>query len=186
MTRGIKILTIPIFSLFAYINKPDICFFPFKNKIRNTFVKKTIPAFLPELTESKKVFFQNSLKGEQRVLLIGGFGFSIQKMASYFKLDKYIATSKNKEIIIDGTIYPLTERICAEEVLLSGMVSKIIGYNSTVMIWAKMYFPNIEVLCFASSELNRQYGKYFEKFTREALNKIGVELLPENIELLEE
>ena len=177
--RGLKIktiLAIPYFYRYAFAHMPDCCFYPLYPQIRNPFVKTTLPASLPSLSQDKLTFLREKTQGERRPLLITGFGFNLQKMAKNLNLTKYIATSKHKEIIIDGICYPIDIRICAEEVLSSGLISSIIGYNSSVMAWAT-HLENIEIKCYESRELNKQYG-LFGYFSRKTLKKMGIKLLP--------
>lgn len=179
-SRKIKTwITLPLAKIYSVMNKPDRCYFPFYPSIANPFVKKTFQVSTPPLLDSKKTLLENILSGEKRTMLIGGFGYDIEKMANYLKLDKYIATSKGMEIIVDGEKYPLTERICAEEVLLSGYVHKIVSYNSSAVVWAKMIYPQMEIECYVATALNKQFGFLFNKLSIQALRKIGIEVLPE-------
>ena len=96
----------------------------------------------------------------------------------YLNIQEYIATSKNKEIIIDGKVIHLDDFICAEEVMLSGCVDEVIGYNSTAIGWA-LLIGNIKITCYESTALNRQYGFFNGSLTRKTLKKCGVRLLTE-------
>lgn len=168
---------IPMY-VYALTHKPDLCFYNLMPYVHNPFVKETVQAVLPKISESKRNFFQNIGGNKKRPLLISGFGYDLDKMVKYLNIQEYIATSKNKEIIIDGKVIPLNEFICAEEVMLSGCVDEVIGYNSTVMGWA-LLIGNIKVTCYESEALNRQYGFLNGSLTRKTLKKCGVRLLTE-------
>jgi hypothetical protein len=176
--------TLPFAKIYAVMNKPDRCYFPFYPSMTNPFVKKTFQPSKPPLIDSKGILLENIISGENRTLLIGGFGYDIEKMASYLNLDKYIATSKGMEIIVDGQIYPLSERICAEEVLLSGYVNKVVSYNSSAVVWAKILYPQMEIVCYMATALNKQYGFLFNKLSIRSLNNIGIKVLPECKQML--
>lgn len=114
---------------------------------------------------------------------MGGFGYDYKRMAESLGLTRYVATSKHKEIIIDGVVHPLDDFICAEEVLLSGVVDKIIGYNSTAICWAYR-IGGIEIETYEASALNRQYGFLFGSLSRKTLAKCGINLLAEKKDFL--
>lgn len=164
--------------LYALVHKPDLCFYNLMPYVYNPFVKKTIRAVLPKISESKMNFLQNIVGEKKRPLLISGFGYDLDKMVKYLNIQEYIATSKNKEIIIDGKVIHLDDFICAEEVMLSGCVDEVIGYNSTAIGWA-LLIGNIKITCYESTALNRQYGFFNGSLTRKTLKKCGVRLLTE-------
>lgn len=187
--RGAKLkswLTLPFAAMYALMHKPDKCYFPLYPYISNPFVKKTEPVLPPALLPEKFKAISDLTGGENRMLLLGGFGYDVVKMAAYLKIEKYIATSKGLEIIIDGKFHPLDQRICAEEVLLSGCVSSVTGYNGSTMAWAKLLYPDMAIDCYESLAFNRQYGPYFNKFSIRALNKLGIKVKPECKEMLTE
>lgn len=173
-------LTLPFAKIYAITHKPDKCYFPMFPEIRNSFVKETLPVLVPTLSKDKKQTILNLCKQECRPLLITGFGYDLEKMLSSLNLKKFIATSKNKEIIIDGNTIPLDYHICAEEVLLSGLVTEIIGYNSTAIVWAKKLYPDIPIHCFESLTLKKSYGFLYNILSKKSLQNIGINLLPEN------
>jgi hypothetical protein len=177
-------LTLPVAKLYAMFHRPDACYFPLYPPIKNTFVKKTYPAKQPPLIYSKAMQLKEITNGIRRPLLISGFGYSLEKMVKHLKLEQYIATSKHLEIIIDGKIIPLTERICAEEVLLSGYVSSIIGYNSSAMVWAKLLYPDMPIQCYKAKELDNLFGK-FNEYAKRALEKSGIDLQEECKEMVD-
>lgn len=168
---------IPMY-LYALTHKPDLCFYNLMPYVHNPFVKETVQAVLPKISEYKRNFLQNIVGDKKRPLLISGFGYSLDKMVKYLNIQEYIATSKNKEIIIDGKIIPLDEFICAEEVMLSGCIDEVIGYNSTAIGWA-LLIGNIKITCYESTALNRQYGFFNGSLTRKTLKKCGIYLLGE-------
>ncbi|MFD1294234.1 hypothetical protein ACFQ5N_10340 [Lutibacter holmesii] len=173
-------LTIPFAYVYALLHKPDICYFPFFNHMKNSFVKETKKISIPIIYNKNKEVLQLCFSdGVKRPLLISGFGFDLDKMVKSLNIEKYVATSKNKEIIVDGNTIPLEERICAEEVVLTRMVTNIIGYNSTAMVWAKIIDPQIKVECYTAKELNNNYGRLYALLSKKALKKIGVIQLPE-------
>lgn len=168
---------------YALTHKPDLCFYNLMPYVHNPFVKKTIQAFVPTISEAKRQFLQNIVGDKKRPLLISGFGYDLEKMVKSLNIHEYIATSKNREIIIDGEVIPLDEFICAEEVMLSGCVNEVIGYNSTAIGWA-LLIGNIKITCYESSELNRQYGTLNGFLTRNTLKKCGINLLLPNKAML--
>lgn len=168
---------IPMY-LYALMHKPDLCFYNLMPYVHNPFVKETVQAVLPKISEYKRNFLQNIVGDKKRPLLVSGFGYDLDKMVKYLNIQEYIATSKNKEIIIDGKIIPLDEFICAEEVMLSGCIDEVIGYNSTAIGWA-LLIGNIKIACYESTALNRQYGFFNGSLTRKTLKKCGICLLGE-------
>jgi hypothetical protein len=180
-----QFIKVPFRALYAITHKPDICFYPLFPNMKNVFVKQTLPVILPVLTMNKRQQILQITNGEKRPLLIGGFKFNVEKMAKYLKIDKYIATSKLMEIIVDGVKVPLNERICAEEVLMSGCVSAVYGYPSTVFAWLKHYCPEVETKCFWCNGLDHRYG-FYNRFAKQSLRKIGIEMEKEPQEILDE
>lgn len=186
--RGNKLktwLTLPFAKLYAVKHVPDICYFPLASYLSNPFVKKTLPVVVPALSNAKQEVLASLMGGEKRVLLIGGFGYDVKKMASELSLDKYIATSKGIEIIVDGIVYPLSQRICAEEVLLSGMVAGIAGYTSSAIVWGKLLYPSMNIECFKAEHFDRQYGPFYSFLAARSLKKMGITVKPENKRMLE-
>lgn len=178
-----QICIMPFAYFYAMTHKPDICFYNMYPNVSNPFVKKTSLAEIPQISQSKRKEIIALTNGEKRTLLLGGFGYDYERMAKSLGLTRYVATSKHKEIIIDGIIYPLEDFICAEEVLLSGIVDKIIGYNSSAVCWAyRIEHVNIET--YESSALNRQFGFLFGHYSRKAFGKCGINLLPEKREFI--
>ena len=169
-------IILPFFYFYSQTHKPDFCFYNMAPNVKIPFVKKTIQAFIPKVEEKKKRYLQELTKGEKRPLLIAGFGYDINRMAAYLKVDKYIATSKMREIIIDGERIPLDYYICAEEVLLSDCSDRIIGYNSTAICWAYR-IGGIDITCYESPGLNVICG-FYGTFTRRTMKKCGLALLP--------
>lgn len=178
-----QIAIMPFFYFYSASHKPDVCFYNMAPKVKNPFVKKTIQAFIPKVDEAKKQYLQELTKGEKRPLLIAGFGYGLDKMVEYLKIDKYIATSKDREIIIDGKRIPLDYYICAEEVLLSDCSNRIIGYDSTAICWAYR-IGGIEITCYEASALNEQYGFMNGILTRRTMKRCGLTLLPECKEMI--
>lgn len=177
-----QFISLPLMYVYAVTHKPDYCFYNMFPAVKNKFVKKTLRAYLPSV-ESKKDYVKGLTGEEKRPLLIGGFGYDVIMMSQYLGLSKYIATSKNKEIIIDGKTYPLDRYICAEEVMLSGCTDAIIGYNSTAICWA-ILMGSINIDCYESNELNNQYGFLFGKLSRKTLKKCGVDLKSECTQMI--
>lgn len=186
MDKAKSFLSILYFVPFALKNKPDICYYPLCPKVRNPFVRNNCIAQMPTLSNYKKEFFEKTCGNTKRKLLIAGSGYDIQKMVLFYNIDKYIATSKRKEIIIDGIRYDLQERICAEEVLASGKIDAICGYNSSVMAWAKTHFPNIAIDCFEAKMLNKQYGFLYGYLCKKIASKLGFSIQNECKEMLQE
>ena len=179
-----QLCIMPFAYHYANTHKPDICYYNMYPAVKNEFVRTTKQAHLPKVNTKKKAFLLDKINGEKRTLLIAGFGYNLQNMVKYLNLNKYIATSKDREIIIDGIRYPLDDYICAEEVLLSGCVDSIIGYNSTAMCWAYL-IGNIKITCYETKRLSYQYGFLNGYLTRKTLKKCGIELLPECKEMLD-
>lgn len=179
-----QLISMPIMYFFAKRHEPDICFYNMADYLPNPFVKTTIKAAVPVCDNRKKTFLKSLVGEEKRPLLISGFGYNLEKMVKHLTVEKYIATSKDKEIIIDGKVYPLDEFICAEEVLLSGYVNRIIGYNSTAMCWAMM-LGNIEIECYESRKLSELYGFLNGYLSRKTLKKCNVVMLPECKEMVD-
>jgi hypothetical protein len=177
-------LTLPLAKIYAMTHKPDICYFPLYPKIRNPFVKKTFQVKRPPLMNSKAEVLKNITNEIKRPLLISGCGYNMERMAKCLNIEHYIATSKNLEIVVDGKVIPLTERICAEEVLLSGYVSSVTGYSSSAMIWAKFLYPDMPIQCYKATRLDHHFGK-FNRYAKRALKKIGIDLKDENREMLD-
>lgn len=169
-------ITLPFMKLFAMINSPSLCYYPLYPLIQNPFVKKNKPIHIPKLTNSKRLLI-NKLLGEdsdKRTLIIGGFGYDPVKMANFLKIQKYIATTKGPQIIIDGITYPLEERICAEEVLLSGKIEKIISYTSSAVVWGKLLDSRILIECYLSNVFKEAYGPFYNLYAKKVLAKIGI------------
>lgn len=186
--RGKKVsswLTWPYFYLFAQRNKPNSCYFPLAKWQINSFVQQTKEVVIPSLSAKKRSFLDEMTKGKKRVLLLGGFGYDIVNMAKYLCLDEFIATSKGKEIIVDGISHPVDERICAEEVLLSGLVCKVVGYESTVMVWAKLIDESIEIECFTSQALANNYGFFYNWLAKKTLGRLGINVQAECKDMLQ-
>lgn len=178
-----QLISLPVMYLYAIAHKPDFCFYNMYPAVKNTFVKKTLQAYVPTIEEEKKKLLNKLTDGEQRPLLVSGFGYDVDRMSNHLGLSKYIATSKNKEIIVDGEVYHLDRYICAEDVMISGCVNKIIAYNSTAVCWA-ILIGNIAIDCYESCALNTKYGFLFGMLSRKALRKCGVELKQECVHMI--
>lgn len=172
-----QLLIAPFAYIYALLHKPDVCFYNMWPMVKNPFVKKTEKAVIPQISQKKKEDIIALTNGEKRTLLLGGSGYDYKRMALSLNLTRYISTSKHKEIIIDGIIHPLDDFICAEEVLLSGVTNKIIGYNSTAICWAYR-IGDIDIETYESTDLNRVHGLY-GYFSRKTLKKCGIKLLQE-------
>lgn len=180
-----QLISLPIMYVYANRHKPDICYYNLYPHVVNPFVRETRQAEIPSLDPAKKHFLKEKAMGEKRPLIISGFGYDLKKMVKCLNVDKYIATSKGREIIIDGINYPLDYYICAEEVLLSGCVDSIIGYNGTAVCWAKL-IGNVRITCYEAKKLCHQYGFMYGCLTRRAFKKCGLKLLPERKDMLSE
>jgi hypothetical protein len=179
-----QVCVMPYMYWYALRHQPDICYYNMYPKVSNPFVRTTIQAAIPELNPEKKQFILQHAPGDKRPLLISGFGYNLQKMVAHLGVTRYIATSKDKEIIIDGRVIPLDDFICAEEVLLSGCVNEIIGYDSTAMCWAYL-LNNVKITCYEAKKLSEQYGFLNGYLTRRTMKKCGLTLLPQCQEMVD-
>lgn len=174
-----SLLSLPYFKIRALRCMPDGCFFPCAPEIHNPFVKKTHQTSMPPLGSEQQNRIIELLGGKARPILIGGFGYDNGKMARHLGLSSYVATSKSREIIVDGVHIPLETHLCAEEILLAGVVSKVVSYTSTAVVWAKRWYPDLEISCYRASALDRKYGPIFSLLAARALRKMGVTVQPE-------
>lgn len=177
-------LSLPFFKLYALANKPDRCYFPLYPIFKNPFVKETLATHKPIIKKGKIEFLNDILKNEKRIMLIGGFGYDVSKMAQELGIQKFIATSKHKEIIVDGETIQLQERICAEEIMFGGYVSKIVAYTTSAVVWAKMFCPEIEIDCYEAKQFNVQFGPFYNKYAISSLSKLQITVKPENKNML--
>lgn len=167
-------LALPALVLYDFLNKPEIGYFPY-SKIKNPFVKSSFPASIPPLSPYKQKLIEELTGGKKRPLIVSGWGYNLENMVDQLGLTEYIATSKGLELVVDGQKIPINERICSEEVLLSGYVSYVVGYNSATMVWAKYIYPNISIDCYESLVLNKLCGK-FGTYSKKTFEKIGIEV----------
>lgn len=167
-------LALPIYKIMSLRNLADECFYPCAPEVQNPFARITRYASRPPLAEDLFTKLSSLLKGEKRPLLIGGFGYDCCKMADHLGLTRYVATSKMKEIIIDGERIPLDSHICAEEVLLTSRISQLISYTSSVVVWAKRWFPQMPIQCYQSSMMSKMYGPLFTPLASRTLRRMGV------------
>lgn len=167
-------ISIPYFKYRALFCMPDECFSPCAPEIRNPFVKTTHETLRPPLSRVQKSRILNLLGEKSRPLLLGGFGYDIEKMANHLGISTYVATTKSRGIIVDGVHIPLEMHLCAEEILMSGLVTKLVSYTSTAVVWAKRWYPELEISCYRARALDRQYGPIFSFLAAKALLKMGV------------
>lgn len=179
-----QIISLPYMIFYSYIHRPDICFYELEPNVHNKFVKSSVVPALPKLSEDKVEFLKKMTNGDKRTLIVGGFGYKVQNIARAYKLSHYIATSKNKEIIIDGRVIALDYFICAEEVLLSGVVDRIIGYNSTAICWAN-FIGKINIICYDAKMQSEIAGHYFSYFSRKTLKKCKIIMLSQDDNLID-
>jgi hypothetical protein len=173
-------LSSPLAVMYARMNKPDLCFFPMMPEIANPFVKDSRQASIPPLANEKLYHLKSIITDEPRTLLISGFGYDHFNMASASGCKRWIATSKNKEIFIDGNRVELPYHVTAEEVLMLKRPPRLISYTGTAVVWAKRIYPGLDIECYKASGLDYQYGSLYSVMASRSLNKIGIKVLPEN------
>ncbi|MFD2276212.1 hypothetical protein ACFSQZ_07015 [Rubritalea spongiae] len=166
--------------LYALLHKPDENYYPLAEYLANPFVKRTRSVTRPVLGVAKREVLDSYAGTEKRPLLIGGFGYSAEKMAKELGISSFWATSKNREIIVDGIAHATDIQISAEDVLLSGWVSEVVSYESTVVCWARCLEPEIKVSCYSAPALSKVFGPIYRILAARTLSKIGVTVLPEN------
>lgn len=159
----------------AYRNVPELCYFELAPELRNRYVRRTEPVVLPELPASRREWIEANLTGPKRTLLLPGAGYDLQKMVAALGLTRYVATSKARELHLDGQTLPLEWHLCAEEVILAGCVDRVVGYPSLAFGWARRL--GIEKLeCYDSADMSKALGLGYGFWVRRALRSLGVEV----------
>jgi len=152
--------------------------------VTNTFVRESLPVSIPPLVEAKSTLLRELLGDRARPLVVGGFGYDASRMASALKESHYVATSKAKEIIVDGKQIPLPFHISAEEVMLAERPSRLVCYAGTVPVWAKCIHPELKIDCYRSSAMEKSFGSLYTVYARKTLKQIGIDIQPEQKEML--
>lgn len=184
--RGLNLKNVcllPFTIIFALLNRPGVCFFPLMPVLKNDFVKETKTPHMPILINEKKILLDNLLGDKKRTLIVDGFGYCHLNMAKHLGLNSYVASSKAKELIVDGKIISIPVRISAEEILLHGLITDVVSYNSSTLAWIKFINPNMPIKAFISKELDLKYGSY-TYYSRRVFNKMEIDLFPENTSML--
>lgn len=136
----------------------------------NCFSKQTLP-----ITYEKKISEKMDFIKKSKTLIVPGWGMTVQDLANYFNVsNNYCATSKDKEIFVDGSCQKLTNYITGEDVIDSSSIETVVGTPSTVLIYAKTKHPNLNVHCVLTGELNKTYGLFYEYFYVKLGKKVGV------------
>lgn len=185
--RGKKLksyISLPYAKLYSMLNKADVCYFQAYPRFKNPFAKETHPMLVPPLVSSKNELLKDLIGDKKRPLILGGFGYDVFKMAAKLGIEEYIASSKGPEIIIDGKVHPLKELVSAEEILLSRNVSKIIGYTSNVILWAKLITPDMPITCYAVTGLNKFASPFFGWYAKKTFKRYGIIVKPEDKDML--
>lgn len=170
--------------IYAFFHRPDFCYFPCMPNLPNPFVCKSLEPLKPPLPKAKEKLLRQLLGSEHRPLVIAGFGYDAIKMAESRGWDKFIATSKNKEIIIDGVYHPTPFFVTAEDILLFDSPTELLSYTSSAVVWARRWYPDLKIDCYHASKLNQQYGFLCTRLIRRTLAKLKIKVLAEDPYLL--
>lgn len=170
-TKGLFSFLKGMYIYFEYKKaKADVTFFAlYPNKC--CFSKETLP-----LTELKTNYPENIKHiADCDTLIVPGWGMETNDLVAFFDInEKYCASSKELSININGTHRKLEHYITAEDIINYGTIKRIIGTPSTALIFAKSKYPEIQVDCVLTGELNKTYGLFYEREYIKLGKKIGV------------
>jgi hypothetical protein len=171
----VKIVPLAITYFFF---RPDQCFYPLFPYRINPLVKKTFHASFPVYDASYINYIRSLIPIYSDTLIIGGFGIDAHALAVYHGKEKtYVATSKHKEIFVNGKLITLPSHLSAEDVLAAHNFSVIISYESSVLCWAKIIRPNAEVICYRADGL-KCYSPFINIYAKSVLNALGISVKP--------
>lgn len=152
----------------------DLCFSAIYPK-KNTFSKLTLPAAnFP--TSKRRVEIIQKLQRERsaKTFIVAGYGMSANSLASRCAVENYVATTKSKQLVCNDQVIETGCCFCAEEIISVLEPAMIVGAPSTVLIWAKLNFPAIEVICIEPEEGDHPYPSAFFKLFRIHARSAGV------------
>lgn len=152
----------------------DFSFFPFY-PLNSFLARTTFPSAPPRIHRTKSEFLKNYLD-DSRPLLVGLEELSAGAMAEKLGIKRYLATCKEKNLIVDGRSIELPFYLCAEEVLASLNPLFTIGYASNAVVMAKKIHPERPV-CLLTGILDKCGFPYYEKIFARLAAGMGVVVL---------
>lgn len=184
---GAKVKSFPSFikatiSYFEYRKaKANFCFFQL-HPLKCCFSENTLPlvevgVYADVYSEHMRVIETENIN----TLVVPGWGETVESLIELFPETKsYCATSKDKQINVNGNWQKIDHFITAEDVLKTGKIKKVIGTASTAVLFAKIFDPTIECFVVLNGFLNKQFGRYFERHYRILGEKIGIKFIFKN------
>jgi hypothetical protein len=172
-------LTLNPFSLVkcvrALIKTPrcraDISFYPFF-PLKSAFARVTLPAAPQRISRQKIDALAGLIHGE-RPCLVGLSLLSAETIAKKLGIRQYVATTKQKKLIVDGHHHDLPFYLCTEEVLACMKPSFTIGYASNAVVMAKILHAD-RPTALVTGILNFRPTIFYETYFARVASSIGV------------
>lgn len=155
--------------------KADICFFPFSPTYQSCFAKQSLAVNPISLDQNKKALISKIIKeNDPEYLFIGGYEYTPEYLAGLYKTDKFIATSKEKVIIINGEKKPIDLFICAEDVLSVFKPKAVVGCASDAVLSAKLLYPDIPCYALESTGATNSWGTLYNQIYKKQTQNADV------------
>lgn len=159
--------------------RADICFFPFAPIYESCFSRKSLPAGRIHLSPEKAEAIKSLVaRADPQHMLIGGFEHTPESIAARWGVSKYVATTKDKFIWLNGEKVATDHFICAEEVLEVFRPKSVIGCASDAVIAARLLYPDTPCHALESAGATEQWGSLYNEIYAKQSEKIGVTFWP--------
>ena len=182
LNKPLTVLKTIILPIFIYLFcRADICFYPYSPTYNSCFAKmsKTISPFQLSLDKSR-IIEEIMVNYQPEYFIIGGFEYSPEKIAQTLGISKYMATTKEKALWINGEKITVDEFLCAEEVLSIFRPKVVVGTVSDAILSAKIIYPDVPCFAFESSQAHSTWGTFYNQIYKKQTSKAGVQFIPKS------
>ena len=164
-----------VYSYFEYKKSvADFCFYQLY-PLKSCFSKVSLPPKLEKNNMLNTLLIKEINDKQVDTLILPGFGETTESLISFFNIKtNYCATSKEKELNINGLVRPIKNSITAEDVIRSGRIKHLFGTASSACFFAKNYDSNIDCNVMINGKLNENQGRFAEYFFVKYGNKLGI------------
>jgi hypothetical protein len=151
--------TILLPALIRFVGRADTCYHPYAPLYGSCFSRESFPVSEPDADDPRYASIAALIKQAGAVcLLIGGFDFPAERLAEEFGVRCWVATSKNKELWVNGVRFALDINVCAEEVIELFQPKVVIGYASEAILAAKFRHPSARCFAILTPEIGKKWG----------------------------
>jgi hypothetical protein len=171
--RIVKSLILP--PTIRLIGRADLTFHPFWPTYSSCFSRRSEAEAPWVLSDAKRPLVDAILRDQApQDLVIGGYEWPAARIAQEIGSESWVATSKGKELIVNGQAHPLPWFLCAQELLSVFRPTRVVGYSSDALAVARHFYPDVPCIAIHSEGAKAEWGTLHNRMYEVQNRKLGI------------